>query len=110
MTTPATPPKARLRAYGLSEEDWDNLLVEQYDRCAICKRPFTQTRTPRIDHDHDTGEVRGLLCNGCNQRLGYLSDSADWVAGAHNYYCRPPAHTLFDPPRRHKDAPPKETR
>lgn len=103
-----TPPKARLALYGLSHEDWDMLLWQQDDRCAICRRPFTASRTPRIDHDHATGTVRGLLCNGCNLRLGYLNDDADWVRGADNYYCRPPAHTLFDPPRRHRDAPPQK--
>lgn len=101
------PPKARLALYGLSEEDWETLLVEQNDRCAICRRTFTELRPPKIDHDHRTGACRGLLCNGCNLRLGYLHDDADWVAEAHNYYCRPPAYVQFDPPRRHRDAPPE---
>ena len=56
--------------YGITGEEYDRLLRAQKGRCYICRR---QTRTKRlaVDHDHATGEVRGLLCanneNGCNR-------------------------------------------
>ena len=50
----------RLRnTYGLSLEDFERKLKEQDNKCALCKKPFTST--PSIDHNHKTGEFRGLL-------------------------------------------------
>lgn len=48
------------------------LLPAQNGRCAICKEFFTGT--PNVDHDHQTGVVRGLLCHGCNVGIGFLKD------------------------------------
>lgn len=54
--------------YGLTEEQYEVLLVQQDARCAICKEPFIET--PSVDHDPKTEIVRGLLCRGCNTGLG----------------------------------------
>lgn len=70
-------PRHRLRKRGISSVEYAQLLVSQEGCCAICRVPFTQGRykTPNIDHDHVTGEIRGLLCNRCNQTLGMTRDS-----------------------------------
>jgi hypothetical protein len=61
------------------------MMTDQGGRCGICGRDDTDLV---IDHDHQTGRVRGLLCNNCNSGLGFLGDdpahfiaAAAWVAG-----------------------------
>jgi hypothetical protein len=64
--------------HGLTIPEYEAMLVNQDNTCAICRKPFKATRRPNIDHDHDCcpgkyscGKcVRGLLCTRCNQTLG----------------------------------------
>lgn len=61
---------------------------EQYEAalrpdCPICLRPFT--KTPHADHDHETGEFRGVLCGPCNRALGLFGDSEEALARAIRY-------------------------
>ena len=67
------------RRYGLTSADVEALVEAQGGRCAVC-----QERDPQhVDHDHGTGEVRGVLCSCCNQGLGSLRDRAQLLrAGA----------------------------
>jgi hypothetical protein len=61
--------------YGITPEQYAELLAEQGNACAICTTEFLidhGDRGPHIDHDHRSGQVRGLLCKGCNARLGWL--------------------------------------
>lgn len=58
------------RKYGLSEETYDYLLKKQNEKCAICMK--TTQRKLDVDHCHETGQIRGLLCNPCNQAIGLL--------------------------------------
>lgn len=68
------------REYGLSPEDFDALVISHSGRCAICN----VAAELRIDHDHVTGNLRGLLCSACNIGLGHFKDdSARLVAAAH---------------------------
>lgn len=61
------------RKYGLSIEDYNDLLTKQGGVCAICKGlPSKSFRWFAVDHDHQTGLVRGLLCQRCNGGLGYI--------------------------------------
>lgn len=66
----------RLKKYGLSQADYDRLLARQSGVCAICFRdPATgQHKKLRVDHDHQTKLVRGLLCHHCNVALGHFCD------------------------------------
>lgn len=99
-----TPPSAStLRRYGLTEEDWWALWSAQDGKCAICRRSFTAKRVPHIDHDHLTGEVRGLLCGPDNQELGRRHDDKDWFWGAWTYLETPPATEIFEQPRVHQE-------
>lgn len=54
--------------YGITRDDYDRMLAEQDGRCAICQNKPRKRRLA-VDHDHATGEVRGLLCTRCNQKL-----------------------------------------
>lgn len=66
--------------YGITLEQYDNILEKQNGVCAICKCPETYklneiVRRLSVDHDHETGKVRGLLCVKCNSILGMVQDS-----------------------------------
>lgn len=56
------------RRYGISGEQYLHLLTVQEGRCAIC-RCYPKTRQLGVDHDHQTGQIRGLLCKRCNHDL-----------------------------------------
>ena len=62
--------------YAMSREDFYELLDAQDGRCAVCRCPLPKG-TAVVDHDHDTGVVRGLLCNADNLALGFLGDGRD---------------------------------
>lgn len=70
------------RAYGLSEGEYLLLLDRQGGVCATCRRPETardhgRVRPLSVDHDHETGMVRGLLCSKCNSAIGYADDEPE---------------------------------
>lgn len=71
----ATPEDRRryhlLRLYGITLEDYANMLKNQNGVCAICKKRPTD-KNLHVDHDHSNGRVRGLLCYTCNTRLGWF--------------------------------------
>lgn len=74
---------SRIRAYGIEPETYYLMLEQQGHRCAICKAE-PKRRMMSIDHNHDTGKVRGLLCDGCNLSLGHL-ERIEWVEKAKQY-------------------------
>jgi hypothetical protein len=81
------------REFGLSLEEYDNLLKTQNGVCVICHKPETTRnqgglRPLSVDHDHKTGRVRGLLCNKCNRGLGYFYDDSDLLINALAYITR----------------------
>ena|SRR6187551_851002 len=77
----------RLRLYGLTHEQYLDLCKLQNDCCAICGR----YKKLVVDHDHTTGEVRGLLCKACNIGLGYFRENLFSLRGAIDYLISPPA-------------------
>lgn len=64
----------RLSRYGLTVECYNSMLKQQNNCCKICLQPFNGKKSPHIDHDHRTGNVRGILCSTCNSGLGMLKD------------------------------------
>lgn len=72
------------KTFGLTVEDYDALAKAQNGVCAICKKPETD-RPLAVDHDHETNEVRGLLCKRCNIGLGNLYDSVETLQSAIEY-------------------------
>jgi|SRR6266498_422285 len=82
---------ARLkRVYGISQEDYNEMLKFQNARCAICGRPDSRGRWKglHIDHDHATNKIRGLLCYTCNSGLGSFADNPVLLASASAYLKR----------------------
>lgn len=71
------------RKYGLTPEQWHALVIEQSGLCAVGGGQLIGKVC--VDHDHTTSIVRGLLCNRCNQGLGYFSDSPDRLRAAAQY-------------------------
>lgn len=65
----------RKAAYGLTQEMFLDLLVKQEYKCAICLDSISDDRMTHVDHDHSTGQVRGLLCFYCNTGLGKFRDN-----------------------------------
>jgi hypothetical protein len=71
----------RLKKFGLTVEQYETMLAAQGYRCAICRTddPGVGKEKRRgswnVDHDHATGEMRGLLCRGCNIALGAVKDN-----------------------------------
>ncbi len=68
--------KRVLRQHGLTPEQFDRMLAEQNNQCAICgsEDPKHWCENLLVDHDHKTDEVRGLLCSNCNRAVGLMDD------------------------------------
>ena len=95
----ANPNKARLKdrrgqlnKAGIGPEQYQAMWDAQNGLCAICKQPeiIIDRRTGKIkklaiDHDHETGENRGLLCNACNIMLGCATDNSEILRAAAEY-------------------------
>jgi hypothetical protein len=77
--------KAQLAQYGLTVEDFDRMLAEQGGVCAICSREHERMC---VDHCHETGKVRGILCSPCNRAIGQLGDTVEHVQRAVTYLMR----------------------
>ena len=71
--------------FGMTLEEYDELFDAQNGGCAICGGANTTGRRLAVDHDHETGEVRGLLCFGCNIGLGKFKDDVTLVKRAAAY-------------------------
>lgn len=69
--------------YGLTIEQYNDMLEGQDSKCAICEKPFT--KTPHVDHSHITGKVRGLLCRGCNIGIAHFEDNVKYLENAIRY-------------------------
>lgn len=87
--------EARLRRiYGIGIEEYNSLLSKQNGCCAICERPESEFKTRlAVDHNHATGEIRGLCCNHCNRRIvgrhrdgALLRRLADYVEQGTGWY------------------------
>lgn len=78
------------RVYDIGPEVHGRLYAMQRGRCAIC---HVESKALVIDHDHATGEVRGLLCSPCNLGLGQFYDNPTALARAAAYVLDPPALT-----------------
>jgi hypothetical protein len=80
----------KAKNYGTSVDEISNILSQQNQSCAICRTPFKGKcgREVHIDHDHDSGQVRGVLCRLCNPGLGYFRDNVDLMRHAIRYLMR----------------------
>jgi hypothetical protein len=81
------------RNYGFSEKQYNEMLINQGSRCAICRSFPKITKTCHrlsVDHCHVTKNIRGLLCNSCNLGLGKFKDNPDLIEQALLYLRKNP--------------------
>jgi hypothetical protein len=78
--------KSKCRRFGLTQEQYWEMLASQGNGCAVCSRPESfvdpksgRTRRLAIDHCHTSGRVRGILCSRCNLTLGLFEDNPDTI-------------------------------
>lgn len=69
--------------YGITQEDFDRILVAQNSLCPLCNMEVGQSS--HVDHDHKTGKVRGILCSTCNTGLGMFKDDINIFKNAIKY-------------------------
>jgi len=82
-----------IKKYGISLEDFNLMFLNQNNRCLICNCVMQLPKEQMgqgmdvvaIDHDHKTGQVRGLLCNSCNKGLGHFKDDKKILSKAIKY-------------------------
>lgn len=74
-----------LHIHKMQPERYEELLAEQLGVCAICMQKCTSRRRLAVDHCHETGRVRGLLCHRCNRGIGFLGDSRQLLLRASDY-------------------------
>lgn len=82
-----------LKKYNISLEEFDALWIVFKGKCCICEKELKLPEpkqgqsldTVCVDHDHNTGNLRGLLCSGCNKGLGLFKDSAILLQKAKDY-------------------------
>jgi hypothetical protein len=70
--------------FGISAENYAEIFEEQGNGCAICSKEQGVPYHP-VDHDHGTGEVRGILCTPCNTGLGMFQDDIKLLLKAKDY-------------------------
>ena len=83
--------RAHLKSkYGITPEQYDQMLKDHDGVCAICKQPETASRAGKIkllsvDHSHTTKQIRGLLCDNCNKALGNMHENIERLKNAIEY-------------------------
>lgn len=79
------------RSFGIDQAEFNRMLAAQNGACSICEKPERrkaksgQVRQMAVDHNHDTGAVRSLLCSDCNQMIGFACDDPDLLVKAAEY-------------------------
>jgi len=73
------------KRYGISQDQFDKMLVDQNNMCKICGNEFKIIKDAHIDHCHNRNIVRGILCNGCNIAIGQFYDNTDIMDNAIKY-------------------------
>ena len=73
----------KLLRHGITPEIYEEMLKAQDNRCKICKK--TSKESFRVDHDHDTGKLRDLLCHRCNVGLGFFDENPELLIASAKY-------------------------
>ena len=90
------------RRYDMTWDMWLDMLADQHGKCPICKDELDldpechrSKRAPVVDHDHDTGRVRAILCADCNRALGLFKDNPDICWAAARYVIEHNAEVIY---------------
>ena len=97
--------------YGISQLEFDNILLSQENKCAVCKKDKLESQRWYVDHDHaccpgrrSCGKcIRGILCNNCNVGIGCLKDDIDTIKMAIKYLSRSVDYSSFKGPNDNKN-------
>lgn len=81
--------RAKERRYKITQLEFDKLLKDQKNKCAICSNKFKDSKDTHIDHCHNSSKVRGLLCNSCNVALGQFQDNIEFMENSIKYLKKP---------------------
>ncbi len=73
------------RTFGISADDFDALLAKQGGCCAICNKRPERDASLHLDHCHETGAIRGILCGTCNKGLGLFGEDPELLDAAGRY-------------------------
>ena len=79
------------KTYGITLADYNKMLGQQNNVCAICQKPETsltklgRTKQLSVDHCHDTGKIRGILCTKCNWVIGFINEDTEALRRAIEY-------------------------
>lgn len=80
--------RAAFNKYGITREEYERLVDKQSNKCKICNKVAKLS----IDHCHESGVVRGLLCTQCNSGLGLFKDNTEFLSSAIEYLNLPKKH------------------
>jgi len=102
--TPEVKSKVLQRKYGITIEQFRLMLWSQGGKCPVCQCQLTenngkgrgQASAACVDHCHETGEIRGLLCNHCNRALGLFKDNIQTMQRAQEYIARSSNQPLLE--------------
>ena len=73
-------------AHGLTLQEYEEKLIAQGSKCAICGKGLTPTgHRTHLDHDHKTGQLRDFLCTNCNRGIGHFQENLDFLYFAIEY-------------------------
>ena len=86
----------RLWKYSMTKTEYESLFQFQEGVCAICLQPESEERWAVlcVDHNHDTGEIRGLLCQSCNRGLAHFKDDIMNLIRATEYLIEAPTQQI----------------
>lgn len=71
--------------FGITEEQYNEMLTTQNNKCALCETLDSPTRRLAVDHDHTTGKIRALLCDRCNRGIGLMNEDTMRLRAAIEY-------------------------
>lgn len=79
--------RSKLKQYGITAEQYDEMFDSQDGHCALCPAvpPFGRKKHLEVDHCHETGRVRGLLCPQCNSSIAKVEKDPDWMDRVKEY-------------------------
>lgn len=74
------------KRFGITIEEYNEMFNKQNGICLICGKHQSEIKKRfAVDHNHETGKIRGLLCGKCNPLLGYADDNINILLSAINY-------------------------
>lgn len=94
------------RRYGITIDQRDQMIKSQNGACAICEKKLGGKIMPHIDHCHETGVIRGVLCFTCNKSLGMFGDKVSGLQRAIDYLNNPRTNHIvpgFKAPGQYRD-------